>query len=159
MNLTLARHNDNGLRTYGDLIVGPANFKTIELPWIKAPSPWWRSIPCGVKGSSCVPTGQYELVPHRSSKHGRTFALRNPALWIYYTEAEIPKAQRGIARSFCLIHAANYADELAGCIAPGLKRGTNPARGDLVTNSQAAMARIRELVPWQPGHTLTITRL
>lgn len=106
-----------------------------------------------MKGVSCVPTGLYELAPHNSEKHGRTWALRNASLWVYQYEDDIPAAQRGRARSACVIHSANRPEELAGCIAPGLERDpTIPA----VWSSRKAMAAIRKVLSWEMGHMIEI---
>lgn len=63
---------------------------------------------------SCVPAGDYELVPYDSPKYGRTFALKNLALDVGVFEGEAK-------RYACLLHSANRAIELQGCIASGEK--------------------------------------
>lgn len=74
---------------------------TIELPWKN-----------NMKGISCIPEGEYEIVERYSKKHQRHLILKG------VTE-----------RSFVLIHPANDASkELRGCIAP-VSKLTGPGRG------------------------------
>lgn len=62
---------------------------------------------------SCIPAGTYEVVAYESQKYGATFALKNHAL-------DVGVAQGEAKRYACLIHAANRASELQGCIALGI---------------------------------------
>jgi len=62
---------------------------------------------------SCVPAGDYLLVDYDSPKFGQTLALKNHDLDV--------GVYKGDAKRFaCLLHVANVASELDGCIAPGL---------------------------------------
>lgn len=72
-----------------------------------------------LKGHSCVPEGSYELRKHTSqSKYpNETVSLHCPTLNIYAEQNLVPKGVDG--RFDCLIHAANYPEELEGCIAFG----------------------------------------
>lgn len=151
MIITLARFDDDGRRTLGNLYVGRRAFATIERPWVRAAK--GRG---GKKGVSCVPAGVYQLVAHNSESFGRVWALVNPDLDVYHQEAHVPAAKRGIARTAVLIHTANWVEELRGCIAPGLKHAKTE-RGDMVASSRAAMAAIRELMTWPGKHTLEIS--
>lgn len=102
--------------TLGDLSIQNREkpLPTIEPPWIPGE-------PGGLSFVSCVPDGDYDLVEHRGGRHGdRVLALRNPALGVYYREAEVPEAG---GRFLCEIHAANWARQLRGCIGPGLSAG------------------------------------
>lgn len=66
---------------------------------------------------SCIPEGKYKLVDFKSSKYGETVALVNHDNHVY-----AHKNGPG-DRYACLLHAANYAPQLQGCIAPGSKLG------------------------------------
>ena len=63
---------------------------------------------------SCIPSGNYQLKPFYSEKYGHTFCI------IGNTVSE--QQQEGYERFACLIHAANKASELAGCVALGKGR-------------------------------------
>lgn len=121
--------------------------QTIERPWI--PMPGSRG---GLSGKSCVPAGDYKLVRHNSETHPNTWALVNPDLDVIHWEDPL----RPLARCLVLIHAANYARELRGCIAPGTRRVITEDGTRMVTNSRLAMLEIKRLLPWDDSHTLEI---
>jgi hypothetical protein len=88
---------------------------------------------------SCVPAGRYRAVRFNSPKYGSTFALENHDLDVYVEKPH----DRG--RWACLIHKANWAKELQGCIAPGTRLGAG--RGEWMVQSSAdAMARLFDIV-------------
>jgi len=126
---------------------------TMERPWIPA-----VGAPCGTKGVSCVPAGTYRLVPHDSEAHPKTWALVNSALWVYHWDTDVPLQQRPLARTLVLIHSANFAAELRGCIAPGKGRAIDPSGRRMVTQSRIAMSQLQALLPWGDGieHLLEI---
>ena len=95
--LILTRFLQNEHKTLGDLnLEEDANtilaLKTIELPWKNNQ----------VK-ISCIPEGYYITKVHTSPKFGW-------CLWVQ----DVPE------RSEILIHTANYARQLLGCISPGI---------------------------------------
>lgn len=104
MNLTLTRALSSAQGTLGTLVAGDLKLRTIELPWDD-----------NVPDKSCVPAGQYLLVPYISPKHGRVWRLHNPELNVY-GQGFVPEGGRNEIE----IHAANFARELLGCIAVGL---------------------------------------
>lgn len=95
--IILLRHHQTDKATYGTLMVHDGvnvNFQSVclELPWKDNQA-----------RISCIPAGSYEIVLEYSPAF-------NTDLW------EI----KGVpGRSECKIHAANYAYQLNGCIAPG----------------------------------------
>lgn len=112
----------------------------------------WRD---NAKGRSCVPAGEYELLPHNSTKYGPVVVLSNPDLDVYPYEGDVPEAKRGVARATCLIHAANWPDQLQGCIAPGAK--ITMIGGKLgVTSSAATLGRLRQRWGDRRGHRLIV---
>lgn len=121
---------------------------TIERPWVPTP----LSIG-GRKGESCVPRGTYQLERHSSEQHPDTWALVNSDLdVIHYEDRNRPNA-----RALVLIHPANYARELRGCIAPGLRRTLDADGFHMVTSSRLAMLDVRRFVlPYPGAHTLEI---
>ena len=96
--------------------------------------PWRDNEP----NRSCVPVGLYELVDYASPKYGEVFALRNLQLdiGVYPGEAK---------RFACLIHAANRAVELQGCIAPGEDLGMVNDHW-AVTRSKVALRELYRLI-------------
>lgn len=137
--------------TLGLLLIPEASLTlcTIELPWL--PSPTCKG---GTKGKSCVPVGRYQLVRHDSPKHPRTWALVNHDLDVVHYEGD--DGDPDPDRATCLLHAANYARELLGCIGPGLSHAMNGTEY-MVTNSVRAMLKLRDAVPWTDEHELIIT--
>lgn len=130
------------------LVVGDVVLHTIERPWIPA-----ADHPGGTNGVSCVPAGRYALELHDSAAHPETWALVNHELGVYHLDTDIPKGQGG--RTVVLIHPANWASQLEGCIAPGLGRGAS-AGIPMVTASKPAFLRLKAAVPWRNGHFLSI---
>jgi Family of unknown function (DUF5675) len=123
-------------------------FYTIELPWRN-----------NDKGASCVPAGDYDLIPYNSPKHGPTWCLHNPALNVYGTEP-VPAG----GRDHCEIHEGNWAEQLLGCIALGCDAQPmyDPLTGKVepaVESSKDAIIRLLKiLTPMSSGHTLAIMR-
>jgi hypothetical protein len=96
---------------------------------------------------SCIPSGDYSLVPHLHGEKAPTWAL------VGETVSHMPEA--GKARSAILLHAANWPHELQGCIAPGRFLGAiNVELG--VSSSQAAMSEILGVLEKEPRHTMEI---
>jgi hypothetical protein len=137
--------------TLGLVVVPGLTLCTLELPWIPA-GPGDKG---GVKGKSCVPLGTYKLERHVSRKKypSHTFALVNHDLDVVHYEGDDNDPDED--RATCLLHAANYAGELRGCVALGL---SHMKTGDtyMVTSSRKAMDKFFSVVPWADGHTLTI---
>lgn len=85
----------------------------------------------------CIPTGVYDVIPHNSPKHPNTWEVTN-----------VP------GRTAILIHPANTANQLLGCIAPGDALGKiNGIPG--VLNSQDTFAMLKERLPSRFQLTIT----
>lgn len=128
---------------------------TMERPWIPAANPADKG---GMKGKSCVPAGTYKLVRHDSPKHPKTWALVNFDLDVVHFEGDDHDPDED--RATCLIHPANYVNQLEGCIGPGTRTAkAPPGNGStyMVCDSQKAMGLLQALVPWTDDHTLEIT--
>ncbi len=142
MNLTLTRRSIGPVASEGLVVIEGRKFYTIEQPWAD-----------NKPGHSCVPAGDYRLVPVTTPKHGKTHFMVNPELGIY--------ADEGQGRFACIFaHTGNWSSDVEGCVAIGLSSGKskNPHSGVLesaVFNSKAAVAALREVLPWV-GHSLTI---
>jgi Family of unknown function (DUF5675) len=145
MNFVLTRDKFTAVETLGTIEVGGQTFQSIERPWV-ADSEHMGGAP----GVSCVPEGTYVLVLHDTPKHPRTFALVNESLGVVHNPTP------GL-RSDVLIHPANWARELEGCIAPGRERVRDNGEW-MVTHSADAMRAIHALVPWTEGHSIEIKR-
>lgn len=106
--------------------------------------PWLDGMPGGVSRESCVPDGEYELVPHTRQNGDEVFALRNPDCHVYYTEDE-----RGDkpGRFLILIHSANWVSQIVGCIAPGMSRNKLMSDAAKVNSSRIAVGHIMAAKP------------
>ena len=127
---------------------------TIAQPWVPNPN--------GAKGGkpfhSCVPDGMYQLLPWTSPSKGEVYIIYNPDLGVYKFPQDHAK-DRG--RNLCLLHLANFASELQGCEAPGIKRALleNRRSGEIeraVASSGAAMDILRRTLGRDEPHILSI---
>ncbi len=132
--------------TLGLLFIEGLSLVTIERPWI--PSAVGKG---GTKGVSCVPLGSYRLVPHDSEAHPRTWALVNEELDVIH----YPDSRRPNARTAVLIHPANWAHELRGCIAPGTRTVLDSEGRHMVAESRKAFGLIQQCASWEE-HELEI---
>lgn len=121
-------HPDMG--TFGELYFNDEFIGyTVEQPWKNNKS-----------FTSCVPHGTYKLEEWHSKKHPDTFCLFNPGLNVYLTQQPDPSS-----RYACLIHPANWARDVQGCI--GI--GENIAVMDnlmAVTSSRSATKRALQVI-------------
>jgi len=117
----LSRDKDQSKQTTGDLLLENGRIlKTVELKWNN-----------NKRRESCIPTGEYDVVPRTSQKYGKHFYITN-----------VP------GRDLCLFHAANYSRQLLGCIAPGLSHKDIDKDGLLdVVSSKLAMQELLTLYP------------
>lgn len=132
MQLVITRDTDDGVCTLGRLYFAGVTLFTIERPWFN-----------NTPGRSCIPLGTYSLVLHDSELHPKTFALENAVLGVTHWGPSL--------RTAVLIHPANVAQELRGCIAPGRSVGIQR-----VNESRLAFADLMAQVPWVDGHTIEI---
>ncbi len=138
----------------GILSVNGVNYFTIERPWLQ-----------DLPGKSCVPVGTYALVPHtvvNGPLHGlQTYAFSNAELGVF-PEPPADYSGPNPVRVACLIHPANWAFQLEGCIAPGLARGLlvppgSPALEPAVLSSDDAFREIIGVLGvGASGHSLVI---
>lgn len=129
----------------GVLDVDGHHFQTIERPWVAS-----QSCRAGTPHVSCVPEGTYKLVPHDSPKHPQTWALVNLDLGVCHDPSV------GL-RSDVLIHPANYASELEGCIAPGERRFLHGGEWAVV-DSRRAFNMIKLLMQYPGDHSIVISK-
>lgn len=147
MNLRLERNASGGTSaTCGTLLCESSlQLATLEPPWLDNRA-----------DVSCVPAGEYELIPYLSPTHGQTWRLHNAALGIYGT-GFVPEG----ARSEVEIHAGNVPSNTEGCILVGLAAGTmldpkSNAVEPAVYDSDKAVAALRDLLGSAAGNTIAI---
>lgn len=130
--LILERYNYADTETEGYLFLDDETvLNTLERPWVPGH-------PGGTPFQSCVPDGEYELIPHTRPNGDRVYALRNHDLHVYYTQDEMGDND---GRYLILIHSGNYVHHVVGCVAPGLSRTIYDNRR-MVTSSRRAMRRL-----------------
>jgi hypothetical protein len=105
--------------------------------------PWRTGAPGGVPFESSVPDGSYKLISHIRPNGDEVLALWNPDNSVYYTDQE-RAGQPG--RYLILIHAANWVEQIVGCIAPGMVR-TIADNKRMVRSSREAMSLIMAAEP------------
>ena len=145
MELILERFAHLKDRTMGVLSFKDVELYTIERPWI--PSPYHRG---GKNFESCVPDGEYTLRPFNSEKHPDCFILENEDLDVFQIT---PQGAGTKGRWAILIHVGNSAEDVVGCIAPGLNL-EEECYGH-VWKSRLAMDLLREKLG-ERNHTLII---
>ena len=134
MNIILNRFRSTSEGTFGVLTVAGEKFYSVE-------KPWENNIP----EISCVPSGEYSLIPHDSNKYGMVLCLVNKEKKVTHFKESDSK------RYACLIHVANYERDVIGCIGLGDKR-----LGYMVTNSRKSIDKFYKLVNPNETHTLAI---
>jgi hypothetical protein len=130
----LKRFKSTAMATTGVLHFGGQELHTLERPWIP-------THPGGAPRRSSVPAGRYDMIHHTRTNGDKVVALVNPGLGVYYLDSD---RTNECGRFMILLHAANYVDQLEGCIAPGTGAAVTD-RGPMVTSSRDAMA---EFMRW-----------
>ena len=134
IKLTRFEFSDHG--TFGRLCFDSLKCCTIEPPWRN-----------NRPNRSCIPSGRYEVIPHRSPRFGVCLLV-----------TDVPD------RSHILFHGGNVAGDVElgfhshsrGCILPGLKHGRLSIGGrtqTAVLNSRTAM---RKLMQWIDGNSFVL---
>lgn len=132
MKATISRLDYQTKQTLGTLTVadnGKKVFecKTLELPWF-----------CNTVQKSCIPKGEYKVVPRNSKKFGDHFHITN-----------VP------GRSYILIHAGNKYTDILGCVLVGDSYADINGDGIRdVLNSRITLKKLLKIAP--KGFTLTV---
>ena len=134
--LRLHRDVPSDIATEGVLTFGDTKLFTIERPWIP-------TYPGGEPFESCIPAGAYDIIHHERPNGDEVLALINPGLAVFYTDDD---RINDVGRYLILIHSANWADQVNGCIAPGHARSVTD-RGPMVTRSRDAMRKVMSYDP------------
>lgn len=152
--MNLVRDTKNFAETMGRLTYGTNSCETIEQPDNH-----------DMPGHSCAPLGTYQLVEHVSARlHEedgvtplRTYALVNPLLGITHSPDDpVPGGIGYPHRADLLIHPANYASQLEGCIAPGERRAPAAAGTHMVTKSRDTFNAIRAYLDANPDDRILV---
>lgn len=124
--LTLKRQYQK-TQTLG-IFTGPGiSLVTMELKWLN-----------NTPQKSCIPEGTYTVLPRTSPKYGKHFHIQN-----------VPN------RDLILIHSANFASQLLGCIGVGKSFADIDGDGNMdISASKIALAELLSKYP--KGFTLTI---
>lgn len=118
MKLTVRRITEYQNATYGVLLIdGKPSFVTLEDAWKD-----------NAKQVSCIPTGTYKIVRHKSPRFGKTYKV-----------LDVPD------RSEILIHAGNTHEDTQGCILVGLMFGVLGAQSAILSSRTAFEALMNEL--------------
>ncbi|MHC6528831.1 MULTISPECIES: DUF5675 family protein [unclassified Vibrio] len=136
--LRLISKSIRGIGTFGELYDGS------EVVCVTVEPDWQNN----EKNVSCVPAGVYSVTRHSSPRFGDCFAISNKNLGVTVSGPSL--------RSNCLFHAANYPNELEGCIAPGLTFMPGSSRWG-VSSSRKALDKLKERYP--EGFVMEIQRL
>lgn len=118
--------NENKTLSNNYIVDGNTNaerlkYKGIELPWKQ-----------NQKGISCIPAGIYSAIAVKRYSNNRY------ALWVQ----DVPD------RTQIMVHSANYARDLMGCLAPGRSFRDIDNDGIIdVTDSRLVMRDIESIIP------------
>jgi len=119
--ITLTRHSYHPAATIGKMRIENSRedsyflFHTIERPWLDN-KPF----------ESCIPEGEYIVEPYSSEKYPDVYEIK-----------DVP------GRTKILIHVANYAKDVQGCIGLGLSLPDNQL---MVGKSRDAMRKFKRLM-------------
>lgn len=112
MKITLTRFPSGETETQGILQIGKSLFTTMEQE-----ARFTKRYPYGVPRNSCIPTGEYKLLPFRRPNGSDTWCIVNPDLGVYMFQHEVGNATN---RYLCIIHPGNFSFQTEGCILPGM---------------------------------------
>ncbi len=142
MDLTVTRDDYRADRTFGRItLTATAKYLSESVE----PGRDHNRASTKTRAGACIPAGVYTCRRVHSPSHGDCFEVTG-----------VP------GRLYIQIHAANWARQLRGCIAPGLTRAViddgNPDTVDDsgVTSSKAALAKLMALQAGRDSFTLTV---
>lgn len=102
---------------------------------------------------SCVPLGEYVLIPFDSPKYGDTFIMVNPDLNVYRFEHSHGRPEDG--RFLCLfVHRGNYVRNFQGCVGAGKAYLEDQ---DMITATKTTCRKVNQLVNQEGSYRLNIT--
>lgn len=151
MILALRRDTKGTDCILGILEIDGKKLNTLEPPWVPHPTGGRAGAPY----VSCVPAGVYRVEPYKRPCGERAWILSSPELGVFQLPFEIPREQRGKARSLITIRAAHYAYDAIDGIGIGLNR-VKTSVGWKLERSLDAMNILRTVVNGTLDLTLRI---
>lgn len=153
---TLVRHAYLKDCTLGYLFIAGKTFATLEEAWIQDPDGPGGQKREGSLIESCVPDGEYILMPHDGAKWQDVWCLVNTSIGVYRQPKDIPPGQK-YGRAACLIgHPGNTTKHIEGCILVGSAHGMLEGL-KAVYNTTATRAILRDIMGTEnQQHRLTI---
>lgn len=126
--MQLVRFFQNNVATLGVIKVNDLHLPifTLELPWRD-----------NKDDISCIPVGQYKIIPHHSAKYPDTFEI-----------VGVP------GRDAILIHIGNYPRDTKGCVLVGM--GILPDQ-PMINNSGTALKYLHSLIDGKENDLEIIT--
>lgn len=101
---------------------------------------------------SCVPQGEYDLIPFTSPKYGACYIMVNEDLNVWKFEDSPGRPDSG--RFLCLfVHKGNYVKNFQGCIGAGFDY---LEEDDMITNTAKACKEVNQAVIDEASYKLLI---
>lgn len=118
----------------------------------------WHSMEQADRGNlpfqSCIPQGEYDLIPFDSPKYGECYIMVNPDLNVYAFEDSPGRPEDG--RFLCLFcHRGNFSRNFVGCV--GASHGYIEDADMLESSTVAACKEVNDLVKVEGSYRLVIT--
>ena len=146
MLLSIHRYAYLPFVTLGVAVCGDLRLQTLEEGWRSDPDGPGGQARAGSLVESCIPDGEYSLVPHSGSRFRNVWAAVNPSLGVYRWPADRPSGQAW-GRSAILIHSGNTTEDIEGCILVGLGISHAGPQPRLVDSALAVAALRKALGP------------
>lgn len=141
MAVEIVRRSDSEEGTHGTLELGDRTWHTLEQPDL-GNTPY----------KSCVPLGEYDLVPYDSPTYGPCYVMVNHDLNVYAFEESEGRPPDG--RFLCLaFHRGNWVRNFQGCIGCGFDYLVDK---DMITNTRKACEIVNGLVEEEGSMKLII---
>lgn len=119
--------------------------------WYTMEQPWRNNLPF----KSCIPVGEYQLIPWESYKYGECFIAVNEELNVFHSEASPGRPSDG--RFKCLyFHRGNYPNSFKGC--GGIGYSYKPSL-DMITNTRKACKIVNKTIHDEGSYILRIKDL
>lgn len=132
MTIELFRDNQSKKGQHGVFELGGKIWHSLEPPWLdNAPF------------KSCIPPGDYVLIPHLSKKWGSCYIMVNPENHVWQFEDSKGRADDG--RYACLFtHRGNEVENFVGCI--GASHTFDVAADRLLSSTTESCKEVNRLV-------------
>ena len=102
---------------------------------------------------SCVPVGDYDLVPYKSKKYGDCYVMVNEDLNVYERKDSPGRPEDG--RYKCLFsHRGNWVKNFQGCV--GASHGYDESSDMLESSTRQACKEVNRLVKYEGSFKLRI---